>query len=266
MDYRWAVIGAGKMAGAILSQAVAKGHVTAGEVCVAEADPARLESFRREGYAAMQSNTEAVKRASLILLGVRPGQVAGVLGEIAPFMDCKTLVSIAAGVSVSSLKALLPGSASVVRLMPNLPVVMGCGACVIAAPAEAPPEHLCEICAFLRCGGEVYELQEEQINAVTALSGSGPGYFFRIARVMCQAASDMGIDEKTALALLSQTMLGSAKMLREEGASPALLAREVAVPGGTTQAAFTAFDEFGLDTAIAEGMSMCAKRAGELGN
>jgi pyrroline-5-carboxylate reductase len=103
------------------------------------------------------------------------------------------------------------------------------------------------------------------MDAVTALSGSGPGYFFRIAAAMLAQAVRMGIGEETALALLSQTMLGSAQMLKAGDIGPAELTQEVATPGGTTQAAFTAFDELGLDGAIAEGMRRCAARSAELG-
>ncbi|MDR0248544.1 MAG: pyrroline-5-carboxylate reductase [Oscillospiraceae bacterium] len=265
MGIRWASIGTGKMAYAIFSRAAQCGHIAKGEICFADCDTQRLAHLSSQGYIIAADNREAARAADLIMLGVRPRQVSDALAGISEEMRGKTLVSIAAGISSAFLRSLLPPSASVVRLMPNLPMLVGCGACALALPASAPAAHLDDIRALLRCSGELYELPEERINAVTALSGSGPGYFFRIASVMCGQAEEMGIDRATAQAILSQTMLGAARMLAQSAANPSDLAREVAVVGGTTEAAFAAFDKHSLDTAIAEGMRQCAARAAELG-
>jgi pyrroline-5-carboxylate reductase len=179
-------------------------------------------------------------------------------------MEEKCLLSICAGVTTASIKALLPPTAHVLRVMPNLPLAHGLGATVMASPTDVPSEFVKAAKALFECGGIVEILDESLINAATALGGSAVAYFFRMAGVMTDWAAENGIPASAALRIVSQTMAGGSKMLKGPEKSPKDLANSVAVPGGTTEAAFQAFDREGFDKALKAGMDACRDRGIEL--
>jgi len=257
-------LGAGHMGSAILRAALDAGIYKPEAVYISSPIPAELEAFSLAGCPVSQSNLDTVRGADMILLAVRPAQVETVLKEIAPLADGKCIISICAGVTVSKIKSLLPSAAHVLRVMPNLPLAYGLGATVMAAPFGVPDKFTSAAKALFECGGIVEVLDEKHINAATALGGSGVAYFFRMAGVMSDWAEKNGITSSAALRIVSQTMAGAAKMLTLSDKDPLDLANSVAVPGGTTEAAFKAFDRENFDGALKSGMEACKNRGIQL--
>lgn len=258
-------IGAGHMGGAILRAVLDAGLLLPDEVHIASPVSSELEPFAKLGCRTSSSNVETAKNADLILLAVRPGQIKDVLAEIAAHTEWKCVLSIAAGVTVASIKELLPGSVAVVRAMPNLPLSYGTGATVFAIPGSDVPNRFFEMAVnIFKSSGNVVFLKEDLIDTATALGGSGVAYFFRMASVMAEWAEENGVHRYEALQIVTQTMAGAARMLAEAGKTPEELASGVAVPGGTTEAAFKAFDKAGFDQALRAGMDGCRKKAAAL--
>ncbi len=257
-------IGAGHMGGAVLKAVLSAGLFPPSSVHISSPVASELKPFAAMGCHTSPDNAAVVLASDIILLATRPHQVSDVLIEISPHMGGKCLLSIAAGVSVASMKALLPDTACVLRVMPNLPLAYGAGATVMAKPENVPERFVKTARAVFECGGIVEVLEEERMNASTALGGSGVAYFFRIAAVMGDWAEQNDIPADAALRIAAQTMLGASRMLTESGKAPGELASGVAVPGGTTEAAFRAFDEAGLETALRAGMDACMNRGAEL--
>ncbi|MCL2003368.1 MAG: pyrroline-5-carboxylate reductase [Oscillospiraceae bacterium] len=257
-------IGAGHMGSAILRSVLDSGLYTPDRIHISSPVASELEPFAARGCSTGLDNLRTARNAELIVLAVRPGQAIGVLEEIAPVCEDTCILSICAGVTVGSMKASLPRSASVLRVMPNLPVVCGLGATVMATPEDVPERFVESAKAIFRCGGIVELMDETLINAVTSLGGSAVAYFFRMADVMAGWAKENGIPPDAALRIAAQTMSGAAKMLTGSGKTPDELANGVAVPGGMTEAAFKAFDSAGFDAALKAGMDACRNRGIEL--
>jgi pyrroline-5-carboxylate reductase len=257
-------IGAGHMGSAILRAVLDSGLYPPEKVHISSPVPSELEPFTARGCPVGTDNLSSAQNAGLIMLAVRPHQALDVLREIAPVCDGKCILSICAGVTVSSIKACLPQSASVIRVMPNLPIVYGCGATVMATPEGVPQRFVEAVKTIFGCGGAVEIVNEDRINAATALGGSAVAYFFRMADVMAGWAEKNGISADAALRIVSQTLSGASKMLDQAGQTPGQLANGVAVPGGMTEAAFKAFDRMGFDEALRAGMDACRKKGIEL--
>jgi pyrroline-5-carboxylate reductase len=257
-------IGAGHMGGAILRAVLDGGLVPPERVHISSPVPEELEPFAAAGCGTSPGNLETARFSDLILLAVRPAQVKTVIAEIAAETAGKCVLSIAAGVSIASIKEMLPQSASVLRAMPSLPVAYGLGATVMAAPHDTPVRFVAMANAIFECGGTVETIEEDCINAATALGGSAVAYFFRMASIMQVWAEENGISSDTALRIAAQTMRGGAEMLTKSGKTPKELADSVAVPGGMTEAAFRAFDREGFDRALKAGMESCRNRGIEL--
>jgi pyrroline-5-carboxylate reductase len=251
------------MASALMTRAAAQGYLLPDDAVFADCDDFRLKPFSRQGYRTTADNAEAVRGADYVLLGVRPHQAHDVVCGIAAEMAGKTLVSICAGVRSVSLKALLPESADVARVMPNLPATIGAGVTAIALSGVGA-DRLKEIKAMLACSGTLVVLEESLIDAATAISGSGPGYCFKFAAAMQAEAQRLGLPPEAARAMIAGTLEGAARMLREPEADASELARHVAVPGGTTEAAFQTLDSYNFDAAVQAAVARCAERAGQL--
>lgn len=251
------------MASALMSRAVTQGHLRPEDVVFADCDTAKLERFSAHGYRTTADNSEAVRDAQYVLLGVRPHQAHDVIRGFSAEMDGKTLVSICAGVRVASLKALLPDGAEVIRVMPNLPATVGVGVTAITE-SQVSVKALEEVKSMLACSGMLVVLEESLINAATAISGSGPGYCFKFAAAMQAEAEQLGLPPDAARMMIACTLEGAAHMLREPEADAAKLAQHVAVPGGTTEAAFRTLERYDFDTAVRAAVARCAERAGEL--
>ena len=262
LDLHVGLIGAGHMAGALVRAFVK--ILPAENITLSCPDPELLAPFEAMGCRTCCDNTGTVASSELTILAVRPGVIETVLREISPVCGGKCLLSVAAGVSIGFIQSLLPG-AHVMRAMPNTPASVGLGAAALAISPDVPPEISNAAVALFESAGIVELMPEALFDTVTALSGSGPAYFFRMAAVMADWAHTRGMEYGAALRFAAQTMAGSAAMIESSGKSPGRLASDVAVPGGTTRAAFDVFDSRLWDDGLRAAMDGCAGRAAELG-
>lgn len=257
-------IGAGNMTGAILTGVLRQGLARPEEVWLSNRSEEKLVSWREMGVNVTLDNAVVAQKADLIILGVKPQMFETVVPQLAPYVQGKGVVSIAAGISTGYLKERLPG-AMVVRAMPNTPMKLGKGATVLAQAPDVPEEIFSLARALFEAAGEVAVIPEAQMDDFIAVSGSSPAYFFRMAAAMVDVASQAGIDPDLALRMAAQAMAGSAAMLLETGDTAQELTRQVCSPGGTTLAALTAFDEYRFEDMIRQAAKRCAQRSKELG-
>lgn len=264
MDRTLGFVGAGNMAGAILSGILARGLVPADRLWIFDRATEKLERWREKGVHIADSNAQLAQMCDALILAVKPQNFDEVLGQLAPFMKGKCALSIAAGISTLYLKSRLSG-AMVVRVMPNTPLQVGRGATAVAAAPEVPDELFGWLCSLFAAAGEVAVIPESQMDDIIAVSGSSPAFFFRMAAAMVAEAEQAGIDPALALRMAARTMEGSAAMLLESGKTAQELETMVCSPGGTTLAALSAFDEFRFDEMYREAARRCAQRSRELG-
>lgn len=252
---RIAFIGAGNMAGSLVGGMLARGF-SAGQITLSDINAERLQLLASQyGVHVTTSNSEAAAGADAILLAVKPQQMAEACLALAPQVQAEKplVVSIAAGTTIARLQGWLGNATAVVRCMPNTPALVQSGATGLFASPQASAAQRELAHAMLDAVGIALWLDsEEQLDAVTALSGSGPAYFFLVMETMMAAGRAMGLDEKLARQLTLQTALGAAQMAITSDDDPAELRRKVTSPGGTTQAALDVFEAQGLrDTFLA---------------
>ncbi len=261
---RLAIIGAGKMGGAVLGGLVASGWPSS-EIAVVEPDPATAERVASQFGVAVLPAVRAVAGAAAVVLVVKPAEVVKVLdGITAHFPADAILVSLAAGVPVATLEAHLPAGSAVVRVMPNTPALVGKGMSALSPGNSCPAAGLDLAERILAAVGQVVRVPEAMQSAVTAVSGSGPAYVFAVAEAMIDAAVGLGLARPLATQLSVQTLLGAAALLAETGEHPTVLRENVTSPGGTTAAALHELERARLRYAFAEAMAACAKRSDEL--
>lgn len=266
---RIAVIGGGKIGEALVSGLLQGGFATK-DLVVSEKFEARAETLAREySIRVTAAVADAAEGADVLVVAVKPGDVDAVLADLAHAdLDGdrdQLLVSLAAGIPTSRYENKLPAGFPVVRVMPNTPMLVGEGASVIAAGRHAKAEHLELVSDILSSVGTVTTVPESQIDAVTAVSGSGPAYFFLIAEAMIDAGVALGLSRAVSTELVVQTMTGSAAMLSRSGESAPDLRAAVTSPGGTTAAAIRELERGGIRTAFYEALSAARKRSAELG-
>ncbi len=259
-----AVLGAGVMGGAVLSALLADGLAPA-MVRATTLDPQAARRLSEQGVAVVD-NVAAVTGADVVIVAVKPADVVGVLGEVASHLGSDTVVvSLAAGVALASLEAVVPAGTAVVRVMPNTPALVGAGMSVLSPGASCTPAQLEQAKSLLSSCGRVEVVPEYQQDAVTALSGSGPAYFFYVVEAMIEAGVLLGLARSLATELAIQTAVGAATMLRQSTTHPSLLREQVTSPGGTTVAALRTLDAHGVRSAFAAAMEVAARRSAELG-
>ncbi len=267
MPYELAIIGAGNMAEAIARGVIRGKLFRPDQMIAADVSPQRRDLFGQLGVRAVESNVDAARDARVLLLSVKPQQMADALGGIGAVLDPGALVvSIAAGITTGFIEHHLdPGRRwRVVRTMPNTPMLVGEGITALAAGAHATPDDLARARRIFEAGGAAVEVREELLDAVTALSGSGPAYFFYLVEHMIDAGVAAGLTPEQARLLVTRTAAGAAKMLLESGESPQELRRKVTSPGGTTQAAVAVFDGAGLPDLIRRAIFAARDRGAEL--
>jgi pyrroline-5-carboxylate reductase len=259
-----AIIGGGKIGEALLSGLVRRGGPDGLMVC--ERSPERAAQLaERYGVQALDMG-EAAARARVLLLAVKPQDIDTLLTALAGHVDSGHLVvSVAAGVPTSRIEAALPEGVPVVRVMPNTPALVDEGMSVLSAGAHAGEEHLDEAEALLAAVGRVRRVPESQQDAVTALSGSGPAYFFYLVEAMVDAGILLGLPRTLAADLIVQTALGSAVMMRDSGEHPVQLREAVTSPGGTTIAAIRELERHGVRAALIAAIEAAHARSVELG-
>jgi pyrroline-5-carboxylate reductase len=265
-DRNVAFLGGGKMGEALISGLIRSGGRTAEEITVT----ARREERARElagkyGVSATLDNAEAVKWADVLVLMAKPQDMDALLEQIHGAVEPRHLVvSFAAGIRTSFVEQHLPQGTTVVRVMSNVPVMVDEAMSVITAGAQADDSHLAVAEELLAYVGKVIRLKETHMDAVTATSGSGPAYFFLLAEAMIEACILLGLSRDVATDLIIQTMLGSAKMLRDTGKHPVELREMVTSPGGTTIAAIRHLEEAGVRAAFLNAIDAARKRSEEL--
>jgi pyrroline-5-carboxylate reductase len=259
-------IGGGNM-GEALIKGLVKAAVPAQNIRVAEPNESRARQLtERYGVNCSSDAAEVVQHSDLIVLAIKPQIVpAAMPGIAAAFSDAKLLVSIAAGVTSRSLEEYFDGAPRVVRVMPNTPALSGAGATALCAGLHATKEDLAMAIHLFEGVGTVHVVSEAQMDAVTGLSGSGPAYVYMVIEAMAAGGVLEGLPMDTALALATQTVFGTALLVKESGEHPAVLRDKVCSPGGTTIAAVKALEEKGLRAALIKGVSKAAKRSRELG-
>jgi pyrroline-5-carboxylate reductase len=229
-------LGAGKMATALAKGFMGARLVTPGQVTASDpSEPARLSFAKETGARVLSSNSQVVAFAKVLVLAVKPDQVHYVLDEIrGDFARDHLLLSIAAGVPLSKLEGGLPDGARVIRLMPNTPALVGASATAFALGKHARTEdgHLAQ--KFFSAVGQVFQLKETMLDAVTGLSGSGPAYAYVFIEGLSDGGVAAGLPRDVATKLAAQTVLGSARMVLETGLHPGALKDMVTSPGGTT--------------------------------
>jgi pyrroline-5-carboxylate reductase len=265
-DRNVAFLGGGKMGEALVSGLIRSGGRSLDEIrvtCRREERARELaEIYRVE---ASLDNAEAVRWADVVVLMVKPQDMEALLGQIREAMRPEQLViSFAAGIRTSFVEKHLPGTIPVVRVMSNVPVMVDEAMSVIAAGHHAEDKELAVAEELLGYVGRVLRLKETHLDAVTATSGSGPAYFFLLAEAMIEACILLGLSRDVATELIVQTMLGSAKMLRDTHLHPVELREMVTSPGGTTIEAIRHLEEAGVRAAFLNAIDAARKRSEEL--
>lgn len=261
---RIAFLGGGNMAEAILGGLLAGDVALAGQLVVADVSAERRAWLEKEyGIDVTADNAEAVRGADVVVLAVKPQQAAEALASATDaFSPSQLLVSICAGLPTSALEALVP--ARVVRVMPNLPALVRRGVSALCSGSRSIPADLDTVERMFAATGAVVRLPEAQMNEVTALSGSGPGYVFAFMEAMEAAAAAMGIEAATARRMAVETVRGAAELASQTGEDPAELRQRVSSKGGTTLAGLAAMEEKGFSAAVAAGIQAARNRAAEL--
>jgi len=263
---RVAILGGGKMGEALISGLIRSGGRRADEIMVTNRREERaLELAGKYGVTATLDNAGAAAWADVLVLMAKPQDTEALLGQIRSHVSADDLVvSFAAGVRTSFVEKHLPDIVPVVRVMSNVPVMVDEAMSVISAGSTATEDHLAITEELLGYVGKVLRLEEKHLDAVTATSGSGPAYFFLLAEAMIEACILLGLSRDVATELIIQTMLGSAKMLRDTGTHPVELREMVTSPGGTTIAAIRHLEEAGVRAAFLNAIDAACKRSLEL--
>jgi pyrroline-5-carboxylate reductase len=266
MTRRVAFLGGGKMGEALVSGLIRSGGRNPDEIMVTARREERVrELAERNGVAATLSNPEAVEWAETVVLTVKPQDIESLLGQVAEDVTPEHLVvSFAAGVRTSFVEKHLASSVPVVRVMSNVAVLVDEAMSVVSPGSRAEDKHLSVAEELLGYVGKVIRLPEVHLDAITATSGSGPAYFFLLAEAMIEACILLGLSRDVATELIIQTMLGSAKMLRDTGKHPVELREMVTSPGGTTIAAIRHLEEAGVRAAFLNAIDAARHRSAEL--
>ena len=266
-EHTIAFVGAGNMAGALIRGLIGTATVPAGRIIAADPDQGRLSALEAElEIRVTTDNAEAVEEASVVVLAIKPQVFPQVLpGLSAAVRPDALLISIAAGISTGIIERAFPEGSRVVRSMPNTPALVGAGATAIAAGTHATDEDLDLAETLFRSVGISVRVPEEQIDAVTGLSGSGPAYVFAMIEALRDAGAREGLPEDTALELASQTVFGAARLLLDEDEEPEVLRDRVTSPGGTTRAGLDALAAAGFADAIMGAVRAATRRSVELG-
>lgn len=259
-------LGAGAMGEALAGGLVAAG-VPRAQIRLADPEAARREAVEQAlGVATSDDNAAVVRDSDVVVVAVKPGLVAKVLSQKGVASAQPLWISIAAGASLAKLGAALPAGARIVRAMPNTPALVRAGATAYAANAAATADDRALAHALFTSAGIAWEAPDESLlDAVTGLSGSGPGYVFVFLEALADAGVRVGLPRDVAQRLAIQTVLGSAQLARDSGAHPAQLKDRVTSPGGTTIAGLARLEAAGFRAAVLDAVEAATKRSRELG-
>ncbi len=260
-----AVLGAGAMGTALTRGLLASGWRPR-DLTLAEVVAERAAWIRNElGCECYADPTEASRGRKAVVVAVKPQDVKTLLGQLAGAVtEDQVVITLAAGIRIQTLEDGL-GEIPVVRVMPNTPALLGKGIAGMAAGAHTKPTHMALAKMVMEAVGEVVELEEADLDAVTAVSGTGPAYVFALAEAMTQAARRLGLSAEVADRLVNYTVLGAGEMLVQTGQSATDLRRQVASPGGTTEAALEVMNQGGFSELMVQALEAAHARSIELG-
>ena len=256
-----AVLGAGVMGETLLSGLVRAGR-SPSTLVVGEKRPERAAELRERYGVEVAANRDATRKADTVVVVVKPQDMGDLLEEIAPELrPGQLVVSLAAGITTAFIESRLPEGVAVVRVMPNTPALVDEGMAAISRGSHCDEEHPAEAESLLAATGRVVRVPESQQDAVTAISGSGPAYLFFVVEAMIEAGVHLGLPRTTSTELVVQTVVGSAKLLRETGEHPTVLREQVTSPGGTTAAAVRQLEDHKVRAAFLTAMEAARDRS-----
>ncbi len=260
---RIAILGAGKIGESLI--AGLRSSDWADIIATSRREERAQALAERYKVGATTSNPEAIHGADVVVLAVKPQDISALLGEIGHLLSAtQTVVSVAAAIPTAAIERHLPGDVPVVRAMPNTPSTVHEGIAGICAGRHAGREHMDRAATVLRAVGDVVEVPESAMDAITAVSGSGPAYYALLAEAMIDAGLLLGLSREISTRLVVQTMLGTAKLLRDEEVHPVELREMVTSPGGTTTRAIRELEQAGVRAAFLNAINAAMERSKEL--
>ena len=261
------IIGVGNMGGALVKGLIESGVYDPGHLLACDKREEAIKSISSQfGLQYCSSNADLISKCSTVVFSVKPQNMREVLEEVkGGIRDDHLLISIAAGIPFKTIHAFIDREIPIIRVMPNTPALVQKGVSALAAGHMVTPEHMAIARKIFGAVGETVEVEETMMDAVTALSGSGPGYVFRIMECMVDAGVDAGLERDVSVGLIVQTFLGAASLAKESGNSLSSLREMVTSPGGTTAAGLVTFDNMGLENIIKSAVRNALKRSIELG-
>lgn len=263
--YKLGTIGFGNMGSAILAGAVSGNIVAAGEIAVFDLSQDKQQECSDKGYALLDSALEVFEKCRIVLFAVKPQGMEGLLAQL---KDAKkpypTIISIVAGYPSAKIRAVLQGI-HVVRVMPNTPLLLGCGATALCACEGTTNDELQAAEKLFAALGETCIIGEDKMNEIIAINGSCPAFVYYYIEALARWGESVGLDYHDCLRLCAKTFEGSAKMILQGDTPPAELIRRVCSPGGTTIAAMNVLEEKNAAEALQEAAKACTRRAEELG-
>jgi len=265
-DLRVALLGAGKMGGILLQGFLQAGLLEPAQIAATVAHEERAKDISEQlGVAVGTNNFEAARGANVVLLGVKPYQIAAVAAEIRPVLEPDVLlISFAASVKTRAIEDAAGGTVAVIRAMPNTPSAVGAGVTALCRGRFVSEEQLEIAQKIFATVGRTVVVDEKHMDAVTGLSGSGPAFLYIIIEALAEAGVNVGLPRDIATLLAAQTTYGSAKMVLETGSHPALLKDEVTTPGGCTVDGILELEAGGLRITLLKAVKRAAERAKEL--
>ena len=262
-NLRLGFIGAGKLAGSVIRGLVRARYCAPGLILVSEPNENTRHVLEHElGVSGTADNAEVAEKSGVVFIGVKPQVVLPVLAELAPMLERKVVVSFAAGVRIASMEKI--AAAHFIRAMTNTPSAICRAATALARGCRTTNSQLSNAREIFGTIGGVVEISEEQIDAVTALAGSGPAFVYSVIEALARGGERSGLAWETALALATQTVLGAAQLASETRLAPEELRRMVVTPGGTTAAGLAAMEEHKTAAGLIAAVEAAVKRSQEM--
>lgn len=261
--FRLGFIGGGKLAGSVIRGLVRAKYCAPGLILVSEPNDATREILEHElGVTVTAENAEVAEKSELVFIGVKPGVVSPVVTELAPRLERKVVVSLAAGVTLATMEKL--AAAHFMRAMTNTPSAICRAATALVNGSRTTNHELSAVREIFSAIGAVVEIGEDQIDAVTALGGSGPAFVYSVIEALARGGEKTGLSWEAALTLATQTALGAAQLASETKMSPEDLRKMVVTPGGTTAAGLSAMEEHKTADGLIAAVEAAAKRGAEM--
>ncbi len=261
-----AFIGVGNMAGAIIGGLLRSGAVDHAHLILSDRLPEKCAAYVDKGAVMVASPAEAAALADCVVLSVKPQNFCEILPELAEVagIENKLIVTIAAGISVETVKTALRG-APVVRVMPNTPMLIGMGVSVICRADDVSPEDFAFVQAIFEASGSVTVIDEAEMNRIISVTGSSPAYVFAFINAICEGAKAQGLDGDALLGSICDVVIGSAALLKSGSLTPEEQIKVVTSKGGTTERAMNVLSQRDMTAMVVDAMKACTARAEEMG-